>query len=55
MEERKIFQEIPGGKNKFHSVIQTTYSFNFHHFEYHVLKTFKTKLQEPLYNEVVDD
>lgn len=43
MEEKKIYQEIPGGRNKFHSALLTTYSFNFHHFEYQVLKTLKQK------------
>lgn len=43
MEEKKIYQEIPGGRNKFHSAILTTFSFNFHHFEYQVLKTLKQK------------
>jgi hypothetical protein len=43
MEEKKIYYEIPGGKNKFHSAILTSYSFNFHHFEYQVLKALKHK------------
>ena len=43
MEEKKIYHEIPGGRNKFHSAILTTYSFNFHHFEYQTLKTLKQK------------
>lgn len=43
MEEKKIYQEIPGGRNKFHSAILTSFSFNFHHFEYQVLKTLKHK------------
>lgn len=43
MEEKKIFQEISGGKNKFHSAILTSFSFNFHHFEYQVLKSLKHK------------
>jgi hypothetical protein len=43
MEEKKIYHEIPGGKNKFHSAILTSYSFNFHHFEYQVLKALKHK------------
>lgn len=43
MIEKKIFQEIPGGKNKFHSAILTSFSFNFHHFEYQVLKSLKHK------------
>lgn len=43
MEEKKIYHEIPGGRNKFHSAIFTTYSFNFHHFEYQTLKTLKQK------------
>lgn len=43
IEEEKIYHEIPGGKNKFHSAILSTYSFNFHHFEYQTLKTLKQK------------
>lgn len=43
MKEKKIFQEIPGFKNKFHSAILTSYSFSFHHFEYQVLKSLKQK------------
>jgi hypothetical protein len=43
MEEKKIYHEIPGGKNKFHSAILTSFSFNFHHFEYQVLKALKQK------------
>ena len=43
MEEKKIFQEIPRGKNKFHSAILTSFSFSFHHFEYQVLKSLKQK------------
>ena len=43
MEEKKLFLEIPGGKNKFHSAILTSFSFNFHHFEYQVLKSLKHK------------
>ncbi len=43
MDEKKIYQEIPGGRNKFHSAILTSFSFNFHHFEYQVLKTLKHK------------
>ncbi|UKM65469.1 hypothetical protein GSB9_02038 [Flavobacteriaceae bacterium GSB9] len=43
MVELKLYHEIPGGRNKFHSAILTTYSFNFHHFEYQVLKTLKHK------------
>jgi hypothetical protein len=43
MEEKKIYHEIPGGKNKFHSAILTSFSFNFHHFEYQVLKALKHK------------
>jgi len=33
MVERKIFNDIPGGKNSFHSAVLTSFSFNFHHFE----------------------
>jgi hypothetical protein len=43
MDEKQIYQEIPGGRNKFHSAILTSFSFNFHHFEYQVLKTLKHK------------
>lgn len=43
MEEKSIFKEIPSGKNKFHSAILTSFSFNFHHFEYQVLKGLKLK------------
>jgi len=43
MDEKKLYHEVPGGKNKFHSAILTTYSFNFHHFEYQILKTLKQK------------
>jgi len=43
MSEKKIFQEIPGGRNKFHSAILTSFAFSFHHFEYQVLKTLKQK------------
>ena len=43
MDEKQIYLEIPGGRNKFHSAILTSFSFNFHHFEYQVLKTLKQK------------
>jgi hypothetical protein len=43
MIERKLFQEIPGGKNQFHSAVLTSFSFNFHHFEYQVLKELRRK------------
>jgi hypothetical protein len=43
MDEKQLYQEIPGGRNKFHSAILTSFSFNFHHFEYQVLKTLKHK------------
>ncbi|WP_296619603.1 hypothetical protein [Marivirga sp.] len=43
MKERKLFQEIPGGKNNFHSAVLTSFSFNFHHFEYQVLRTLRQK------------
>jgi len=43
LEEKKVYHELPGGKNKFHSAILSTYSFNFHHFEYQTLKTLKQK------------
>lgn len=43
MKERKLFQEIPGGKNNFHSAVLTSFSLNFHHFEYQVLRTLRQK------------
>lgn len=43
MLERKIYQDIPGGKNSFHSAVLTSFSFNFHHFENQVLKSLKQK------------
>lgn len=44
MMERKLYSEIPGGKNKFHSAVLTTFSFEFHYFEGQVLRTLKEKL-----------
>lgn len=43
MEEKKLFIEIPGGRNDFHSAILTSYTFDFHHFEYQVLKSLRQK------------
>jgi hypothetical protein len=43
MKERKLFQEVPGRRNDFHSAVLTSYSFNFHHFEYQVLRTLRQK------------
>lgn len=43
MIEKKIYQEIPGGRNKFHSAVLTSFSFNFHHFENQVLRTLRQK------------
>jgi len=43
MIEKKLYQEIPGGRNKFHSAILTSFSFNFHHFENQVLRTLRQK------------
>ena len=43
MQERKLFQEVPGRRNDFHSAVLTSYSFNFHHFEYQVLRTLRQK------------
>jgi hypothetical protein len=43
MEEKKLFQEIPGGKNCFHSAILTSFSFDFHYFEFQVLKSLRQK------------
>lgn len=42
MIEKKIFQEIPKKAN-FHSVVMTTFSFDFHHFESQVLRGLKSK------------
>lgn len=41
--ERKIYKEIPGGKNRFHSAVFTTFSINLHHFEGQVLRLLKEK------------
>jgi len=43
MLQRKLFYEIPGGKNNFHSAILTSFSFNFHHFEFQVLRELRRK------------
>jgi hypothetical protein len=43
MEEKKLFIEIPGGRNDFHSAILTSYAFDFHHFEYQVLRSLRQK------------
>jgi len=43
MTERKLYQDIPGGKNSFHSAVLTSFSFSFHHFENQVLRTLKQK------------
>lgn len=43
MIERKLYQEIQGGRNKFHSAVLTSFSFNFHHFENQVLRTLRQK------------
>jgi hypothetical protein len=43
MINKKLYQEIQGGKNQFHSAILTSYSFNFHHFEHQVLKELRRK------------
>ncbi|MEX0980498.1 MAG: hypothetical protein WD577_11995, partial [Bacteroidales bacterium] len=43
MIEKKLYQEIPGGRNKFHSAVLTSFSFNFHHFENQVLRTLRQK------------
>jgi len=43
MVERKIFNDIPGGKNSFHSAVLTSFSFNFHHFENEVLSSLKQR------------
>jgi hypothetical protein len=43
MIDKKIFTEIPGGKDKFHSAVLTSFCFDFHHFEFQVLKTLRAK------------
>ena len=43
MINKKLYQEIQGGRNQFHSAILTSYSFNFHHFEHQVLKELRRK------------
>lgn len=42
MSEKKLFHEIPKSAD-FHSVVMTTYSFDFHHFESQVLRPLKSK------------
>ena len=42
MSEYKLFHKIPK-KAEFHSVVMTTYSFDFYHFESQVLRTLKRK------------
>ncbi|WP_417371232.1 hypothetical protein [Gelidibacter japonicus] len=42
MSEKKLFHEIPKAAD-FHSVVMTTYSFDFHHFESQVLRPLKSK------------
>lgn len=43
MIEKKIYAEIPGGRDRFHSAVLTSFSFDFHHFEFQVLKTLRGK------------
>src|SRR5688572_33421709 len=43
MNEKKIYHEIPGGKNSFHSAVLTCFSFHFQHFESQVLRSLKKK------------
>lgn len=43
MKERNLFSEVPGRRNDFHSAILTSFSFNFHHFEFQVLRTLRQK------------
>lgn len=43
MQEKKLFIEIPGRRNDFHSAVLTSFSFNFHHFEFQVLRTLRQK------------
>jgi hypothetical protein len=42
MSEKKLFQEVPKNAD-FHSVVMTTFSFDFHHFESQVLRMLKSK------------
>jgi hypothetical protein len=42
MSEEKLFHEVPKTAD-FHSVVMTTFSFDFHHFEAQVLRTLKRK------------
>ena len=42
MSEQKLFHEIPKSAD-FHSVVMTTFSFDFHHFESQVLRILKNK------------
>ena len=42
MSEKKLFHEVPKSAD-FHSVVMTTYSFDFHHFESQVLRPLKSK------------
>jgi len=42
MSEQKLFHEVPKSAD-FHSVVMTTFSFDFHHFESQVLRTLKSK------------
>lgn len=42
MSEKKLFHEVPKSAD-FHSVVMTTYSFDFHHFESQVLRPLKRK------------
>jgi len=42
MSETKLFHEVPKSAN-FHSIVMTTFSFDFHHFESQVLRTLKSK------------
>lgn len=41
--EKKLFQEISGARNKYHSALLTSFSFDFHHFESQVLKALRQK------------
>ena len=43
MEEKRLFWELPGRGDLFHSAILTSFSFNFHHFEFQVLRSLKQK------------
>src|SRR5689334_8866309 len=43
MNEKRIYYEIHGSKNSFHSAVLTSFSFHFQHFESQVLRSLKEK------------